>query len=109
MKTLGRILCAIDLEKASERALRPCAESRSDRRGQAVSAARNACERSVRLAVARAARIPHQLRERAEAAGVRVRVEEQHGDPADVIVLHAHPERPISLCSDRIDVAAGAG
>lgn len=31
-----------------------------------------------------------ELRERAEAAGVKVRVEEQHGDPASLIVLHAN-------------------
>jgi nucleotide-binding universal stress UspA family protein len=31
-----------------------------------------------------------ELRARAEAKGVKVRVEEQHGDPARVIVLHAN-------------------
>jgi nucleotide-binding universal stress UspA family protein len=30
------------------------------------------------------------LRKRAEAKGVKVRIEEQHGDPARVIVLHAN-------------------
>jgi len=35
-----------------------------------------------------------ELRERAEAAGVKVRVEQQHGDPAAVIVLHANSRKP---------------
>jgi K+-sensing histidine kinase KdpD len=33
------------------------------------------------------------LRKRAEAAGVKVRVDEQHGDPARVIVLHANARK----------------
>ena len=90
MGSLSRILCAIDLEKASERAF----------------------DRALSLAVAGNARlfllhvtpsgVPFswrarerldyltELRERAEATGVKVRVEEQHGDPARVIVLHAN-------------------
>ena len=90
MSNLDRILCAIDLDKASERAF----------------------DRAVSLAVAGGARlfllhatpadVPFswragerlqyltELRERAEAAGVKVRVEEQHGDPARLIVLHAN-------------------
>lgn len=93
MSTLSRILCAIDLEKASERAF----------------------DRALSLAVAGKAwlfllhaipsRVPFssraderleyltELRERAEAAGVKVRVEEQHGDPARVIVLHANARK----------------
>ena len=93
MSNLDRILCAIDLDKASERAF----------------------DRAVSLAVAGGARlfllhatpadVPFswragerlqyltELRERAEAAGVKVRVEEQHGDPARLIVLHANARR----------------
>ena len=37
-----------------------------------------------------------ELRERAEAAGVKVRMAEQHGDPAEIIVLHADA-RPVDL------------
>lgn len=37
-----------------------------------------------------------ELRERAEAAGVRALTVEQHGDPAEIIVLHADA-RPVDL------------
>ena len=90
MTKLSRILCAIDLEKASERAF-----------DRALSLARIG---NARLFILHAvpAKVPFSsraeerlaylggLRERAEAVGVRARVEEQHGDPARVIVLHAN-------------------
>lgn len=89
MKPLGRILCAIDLEKASERAF--------DRAlslaviGEAKLFLLHATPANVQFSWRARERLDYlsQLRERAEAAGVSVRVEEQHGDPADVIVLHA--------------------
>ena len=37
-----------------------------------------------------------ELRKRAESAGVRVQTVEQHGDPAEIIVLHAD-DRPVDL------------
>ena len=93
MATLARILCAIDLEKASERAF--------DRAlGLAVIS-----EAKLHLLHATPANVPFsrraserlryltELRERAEAAGVEVHVDEQHGDPARVIVLHANARR----------------
>jgi nucleotide-binding universal stress UspA family protein len=93
MPALSRILCAVDLEKASERAF-----------DRAVSLA---VMGNARLFVLHAtpANVPFSwrasdrlqyltaLRERAEAAGVKVRVEEQHGDPARVIVLHANARK----------------
>lgn len=93
MTTIKKILCAIDLTKAS----------------------RNAFERA--LAIARASKgrlyilhaVPtnypyswrqgerHELltdlRERAEHEGVPVRTVEQHGDPARTIVLHANARK----------------
>jgi nucleotide-binding universal stress UspA family protein len=90
MAALARILCAIDLEKASERAF-----------DRALNLAMISGAR-LHLLHATPANIPFSwraterlryltgLRERAQAAGVRVRVEEQHGDPARVIVLHAN-------------------
>jgi nucleotide-binding universal stress UspA family protein len=89
MKTLGRILCAIDLEKASERAF--------DRAlalaiiGEAKLFLLHATPANVPFSWRARERLEYltQFRERAEAAGVKVRVEEQHGDPAGLIVLHA--------------------
>jgi len=93
MTTLARILCAIDLEKASERAF-----------DRALSLA-VISEAKLHLLHATPANVPFswraserlryltELRERAEAAGVKVRVDEQHGDPARVIVLHANARK----------------
>ena len=93
MATLGRILCAIDLEKASERAF-----------DRALNLA-ILSEAKLHLLHATPANVPFSwraaerlqyltgLRDRAEAAGVKVRVEEQHGDPARVIVLHANARK----------------
>ena len=94
MSSLARILCAIDLEKASERAF--------DRAlslavmGEAKLFILHATPANVRFSRRAAERLHYltELRERAEAAGVKVRVEEQHGDPASVIVLHANARKP---------------
>ena len=93
MPTLGRILCAIDLEKASERAFERAL-------GLAViGGARlfllHATPAHVRFSARAGERLEYltHLRRRAEAAGVTVRVEEQHGDPAGVIVLHANARK----------------
>ena len=90
MKALGRILCAIDLEQASERAF--------DRAlslaviGHAKLFLLHATPRNVPFARRASERVEYLagLRERAEGAGVQVHVEEQHGDPARLIVLHAN-------------------
>lgn len=93
MATLARILCAIDLERASERAF-----------DRALNLA-IISEAKLHLLHATPANVPFSwraterlqyltgLRERAEVAGVKVRVEEQHGDPARVIVLHANARK----------------
>jgi nucleotide-binding universal stress UspA family protein len=90
MSTLSRILCAVDLEKASERAF--------DRAlslaivGNAKLFILHATPANVPFSWRARERLAYltKLRERAEAKGVRVRVEEQHGDPARVIILHAN-------------------
>jgi nucleotide-binding universal stress UspA family protein len=91
--TIRKILCAIDLTKAS----------------------RNAFERALSIARASSAKlyilhvVPRskpsswrqverlelltRLRERAEREGVAVRTVEQHGDPSRVIVLHANARK----------------
>jgi nucleotide-binding universal stress UspA family protein len=91
--TIKRILCAIDLTKASRNAF-----------DRALSIARVS---GARLYVLHAvpANYPFSchakerlelltnLRERAEREGVPVRTVEQHGDPAGVIVLHANSRK----------------
>ena len=93
MATLARILCAVDLEKASERAF--------DRAlalavlGNARLFILHAVPATVPFSVRAAERVRYLtgLRKRAEAAGVKVRVEQQHGEPAGVIVLHANSRK----------------
>lgn len=93
MTTIRKILCAIDLTKASRNAF-----------DRALSIARVS---GARLYVLHAvpANYPFSwhakerlelfanVRQRAERAGVPVRTVEQHGDPAGVIVLHANSRR----------------
>src|SRR6476620_8807153 len=93
MRHLARILCAIDLEKASEpafeRALRLAII------GDAKLFLLHATPPNVRFSSRAPERLEYltHLRERAEEAGVKVRVEEQHGDPAGLIVLHANSRK----------------
>jgi nucleotide-binding universal stress UspA family protein len=93
MRNFARILCAIDLEKASEpafdRALRLAMI------GNAKLFLLHAIPANVRFSSRALERLEYLtfLRKRAEAAGVKVRVEEQHGDPAAVIVLHANSRK----------------
>jgi nucleotide-binding universal stress UspA family protein len=94
MGHLARILCAVDLEKASDRAF--------DRAlalavlGQAKLFILHAVPATVPFSTRAAERVRYLagLRERAEAAGVKVRVEQQHGDPAGIIILHANSRKP---------------
>ena len=93
MPTLGRILCAIDLEKASERAFDRALNL------AIISGAKlhllHATPADMPFSLRAAERLEYLsgLRNRAESAGVKVRVEEQHGDPARVIVLHANARK----------------
>jgi len=89
MKSLARILCAIDLEKASERAFERALSLAVI--GEAKLFLLHATPANVPFSRRARERLEYltELRERAEAAGVKVRVEEQHGDPARLIVLHA--------------------
>jgi nucleotide-binding universal stress UspA family protein len=93
MTTIKKILCAIDLTRASRNAF-----------DRALSIARAS---KARLYVLHAVPVDHpfswrqrerlelltRLRERAEREGVPVRTVEQHGDPARTIVLHANARK----------------
>ena len=94
--TIKKVLCAIDLTKASRSAFE-----------RALSIAKTS---NARLYVLHAVPRTHpfswqqterlelltSLRQRAERDGVPVRIVEQHGDPARVIVLHAN-DRKVDL------------
>ena len=93
MTTIKKIVCAIDLTKASRNAF-----------DRALSIARAS---KARLYILHAVPANHpfarhqnqrlelltSLRERAEHEGVPVRTVEQHGDPARTIVLHANARK----------------
>ena len=94
MKNPFRILCAVDASRPAAAAFEQ-ALAMSARRGaqlvlvHAVSNDRPYSWRAVERVSALAA-----LRERAEAQNVPVRVRVQHGDVADVILLHAKAQAP---------------
>ena len=89
MQTFKRIVCAIDLTKASHNAFdRALSIARATEARlyvlHAVPASQPfSWQQSERLELLTS------LRERAERQGVPVRIVEQHGDPARTIVLHA--------------------
>lgn len=93
MSTLARILCAIDLEKASDRAFERALTLAVAAKAKLVLLHATPAGLPFNWRAAERLRYLTTLRKRAEAAGVKVRVEEQHGDPADIIVLHANSRR----------------
>ena len=93
MTTISKILCAIDLTKASRNVF-----------DRALSIARVSKARLYILHAVPAKKpfswrarerldLLTRLRQRAEREGVPVRVVEQHGDPASTIVLHANARK----------------
>jgi len=93
MTTIRKIVCAIDLTRASRNAF-----------DRALSVARASGARLYVLHVVPTDRrfswregdrlaLLTNLRQRAEREGVPVRVVEQHGDPAGTIVLHANSRK----------------
>ena len=93
MKTMSTILCAVDLTKASRNAFdRALMIARiSDAKLYVL----HAVPASLPFSAKQTERLEllTSLRERAERDGVPVRVVEQHGDPARVIVLHANARK----------------
>ena len=93
MTSLKRILCAIDLERASERAFDRALSLAVFSKAKLYLL--HATPGNVRFSSRSGERLEYltALRRRAEAAGVRARVDEQHGDPAGIIVLHANARK----------------
>lgn len=90
MTTIKKVLCAIDLTRASRNAFdRALSVARMSKARLYILHAVPATERFSSRATERLELLT-KLRKRAEHEGVPVRVVEQHGDPAGVIVLHAN-------------------
>lgn len=93
MTTIKKILCAIDLTRASRNAFdRALSLARISKARLYVLHAIPPNERFSWRAAERLELLTN-LRQRAEREGVPVRVVEQHGDPARVIVLHANSRK----------------
>jgi hypothetical protein len=99
MTTIKKILCAVDLTKASRNAFdRALSVARASKARLYILHAVPLTKRYSWRARERLD-VLTKLRERAERDGVLVRVVEQHGDPAATIVLHcefkeSRPRRP---------------
>lgn len=90
MNTLPRILCAIDLSRPSEAAFHYGLAAAKSRRGQLDLLFAAPGDRRFSWRAPERTAFLTKLRLAASAAGVPVRVSVQHGNPADVILLHAH-------------------
>ena len=93
MRTITKILCAIDLTKASHNAFdRALSIARASKARLYILHAvpanyRYSWKQSERLDLLTT------MRQRAEREGVRIRTVEQHGDPARMIELHANSRK----------------
>lgn len=94
MDQLTRILCAVDFSQPAQGAFKQALALSRERKAELTvvhavpkheSFGRNALRRIAAIAA---------LRQAAEDAGVRLKVSEQHGNPAGVILLHARARRP---------------
>jgi nucleotide-binding universal stress UspA family protein len=94
MHQVSRILCAVDLSEPAKAAFE---------QALALSRARNAeltvvhavpKDRPFRWRALERIDLTTRLRQSATAVGVRLEVSVQHGDPADVILVHARARRP---------------
>ena len=93
MTTIKKVLCAIDLTKASRNAFdRALSIARASKARLYIFHAVPANDRFSSRQRERLELLTS-LRERAEREGVPVRTVEQHGDPARTIVLHANARK----------------
>ena len=93
MTTIKKILCAIDLTKASRNAFdRALSVARVSKARLYVLHAVPATK-SFSWRASQRLELLTKLRQRAEREAVPVRIVEQHGDPASVIVLHANSRK----------------
>jgi nucleotide-binding universal stress UspA family protein len=89
----SKILCAIDLTKASRHAFDRALGIARASKGRLYVLHAVPPIRSYSWRQRQRFELLASLRERAERAGVPIRTVEQHGDPVDVIVLHANTRK----------------
>lgn len=85
-----KILCAIDLTKASENAFEHALDIARAARARLYILHAVPADLPFSSRQRERLRLLTGMRERAEKAGIPVRIVEQHGEPARVIVLHAN-------------------
>ena len=93
MTTIKKILCAIDLTKASRNAFDRALIIASVSRAKLYVIHAVPANRPFSWQQKERLELLTSLRQRAERQGVPVRTVEQHGDPARVIVLHANARK----------------
>src|SRR3954468_12106688 len=91
--TITKIVCAIDLTKASRNAFDRALSIARVSKGRLYVL--HAVPANVRFSTQQSERreLFTRLRQRAERHGVPIRIVEQHGDPTGVIVLHANARK----------------
>ena len=93
MTTIKRVLCAIDLTKASRNAFDRALSIARASKGRLYILHAVPAEDPFSWQQSERFELLTRLRERAEREGVPVRTVEQHGDPARTIVLHANSRK----------------
>jgi nucleotide-binding universal stress UspA family protein len=93
VKPIKKILCAIDLTKASRIAFDRALGIAHASKGRLYVLHAVPGDRPFSVDQGERFRLLTSLRQRAERQGVPVRTVEQHGDPAGVIVLHANARK----------------
>ena len=93
MTTIKKILCAVDLTRASRGAFDRALSIARANKGRLYVLHAVPGNRPFSVDQNERFELLTSLRQRAERHGVAVRTVEQHGDPAGVIVLHAHARK----------------
>lgn len=93
MSQIRKILCAVDLTKASRNAFDRALSIARVSKGRLYVLHAVPADRPFSWHQSERLKLLTSLRQRAEREGVPVRTVEQHGDPARVIVLHANSRK----------------
>lgn len=94
MTQISRILCAVDFSEPAQAAFEQALALSRARRAELTVVHAVPKDRPFRWRAVERIDMIGRLRQSATAAGVRLKVSVQHGDPAGIILLHAHARRP---------------